>query len=170
MITIISDDAYERPQDTTREAYFNLRDMDIQPCYSCGGCTYKTYKKCVVRDDMDKVIPKLLISRSMIIITRVVFGGYSFAAKRMMDKFALVGDQHYHINSNGELVKGLKQNQSTLNIYAIGIIDKGNDAQAATFKRLFRETINITGAHGDVYTATDTAAVNDLIKEVIGRE
>lgn len=114
MVTIIADEGIYKIGEKLKESlqekmldvdYISLENVDVKPCISCGGCTYKTYGKCVIRDDGDWIYPKLIKSEVQIYLTPITFGSYSFKTKRVLDKCALIMDRHY-IVENKELVKG----------------------------------------------------------------
>ncbi|MFT4145459.1 MAG: NAD(P)H-dependent oxidoreductase [Mobilitalea sp.] len=56
--------------------YISLEKVNVKPCVSCGGCTYKTYGKCVVRDDGDWIYPKVIGAEAVIFVTPITFGSY----------------------------------------------------------------------------------------------
>gem|GEM_PF-6264235 len=35
--------------------YISIGNVDVKPCYNCGGCIYKSYGKCIIRDDGDDI-------------------------------------------------------------------------------------------------------------------
>ena len=117
MIAIISDEKQEnigqllfhvlqKESEKMGEVKFiPISDKKVQPCVCCGGCESKSYGKCVVRDDMDQILPIVVKENYLIITTQVVWGGPSFSVKKVLDKTALLGNRFYKVR-NGELVKG----------------------------------------------------------------
>ena len=82
-----------------------ISDRDIKPCYACNGCTDRTYGKCVVRDDMDEILPKMAKADWLVYTHPLTFGGPSYDCKLVLDKSALLGNRFYKAR-NGEIVKG----------------------------------------------------------------
>ncbi len=80
-------------------------NRNIAPCYGCEGCTYKTYGTCVVRDDMDEILPEIMGADVLVFCSPLVWGGFSYDVKKIIDKLALVGDRFYRVRK-GELTKG----------------------------------------------------------------
>lgn len=158
MVTIIADegnftigmDLYQGFLSQQVEAeYISLENVQIKPCVNCGGCTYKTYGKCVVRDDGDWIYPKIIRTDILIFVTPITFGSYSSKVKRVMDKFGVFMDRHYYM-VNGELAKGGAVGKQ-FKYFAVGVRGKSDLEEASAFKTLFRENLIITRGAGEVY-------------------
>ncbi|BES65646.1 hypothetical protein SANA_20850 [Gottschalkiaceae bacterium SANA] len=67
------------------ESFF-LSDMEIMPCRSCGSCGTKTPGTCVLKDEMEQILPSLANCDVMIFFTPIQFGGYSAALKKAVDR------------------------------------------------------------------------------------
>lgn len=172
MITIISDDA---KQDVGKQLfqeflhkginaeYISITDVNVKPCYSCGGCTYKTFGKCVVRDDGDWIYPKLIRSDKVLVVTPIAWGSYSFQTKRVMDKIALIGDRYYHVKKK-EIVKSMQGDLKAL--YAVGIKDNCSKEEKEVFKGLVAENIKIMDIQGNYYVTNSKVDNNEIIKMV----
>lgn len=149
-------------------AYISLENVEVKPCTSCEGCTYKTYGRCVVRDDGDWIYPKVIQSDVVVFVTPIVFGSYSFKVKRVFDKFALVMNRHYFVESD-ELVKcGMLGRQFKL--FSIGVCEDCTDEEADHFKRLFHENMVITRGAGKAYItgpALTPQARDEIVREVM---
>jgi len=170
MITIISDDANQNiGQRIYKELcskkieveYISISDADIKPCYSCGGCTYKTYGKCVVRDDGDKIYPKLISADVWLIVTPIMWGTYSYKTKRMVDKLCVIGDRHYSV-VRGEIVKAMQGNIKKL--YAVGIKDDCSTEEKSAFSKLVAENINIMNLSGGSFVVDSDVDDCDILK------
>jgi multimeric flavodoxin WrbA len=149
--------------------YVSLKDVRVNPCYNCGGCTHQSYGKCINRDDGDWIYGKVLRAESLVVVTPIVFGGYSVKTKRVLDKFGLLMDSHYFI-SNGEMTKGGMPGR-VFRYFALGVQQSGDVAEAEAFKTLVKETILITRGAGNAYVAGPTAAdwaLNQIAGEVAG--
>ena len=153
-------------QNKITSQYYDISDADIKPCYGCQGCTYKTFGKCVFRDDCDVIIPDIMRSEVLVFVSPVCFGSYSFRAKRMMDKFSLAGSRYYKVK-NGELVKSVQGTQKRLMF--IGIISDESEASRVAFEQLTHETRLITDCEGKTFIIKDGQAGRQAIGQ-IGRE
>lgn len=61
-----------------------LSDYHIQPCLACYGC--KKTKKCVVKDDMDIILTKMIDADVIVLATPVYFYSMSAQMKMMIDR------------------------------------------------------------------------------------
>ena len=176
MITIIADEGNNRIGSEVHQAlvskgmdadYIPLENVDVKPCVNCGGCSNKTYGRCVVHDDGDWLYSKVVRSDLLVFVTPVVFGGYSFKLKRVLDKFGLFMDRRYFV-VNGELVKGGLPDR-TFKCFAVGVSERDDAAENAAFKQLFHELLTITQGVGKAYVTGASLSPqmkNDIIQEV----
>ncbi len=146
--------------------YIPLDNVQVQPCTNCGACTRKTPGRCAVRDDGDWIYPKVAAADTVVVVTPVVFGGYSVKAKRVVDKFGLFMDNHYFVQ-NGELAKGGLPGHR-FRYFAIGT---GNvtGKEAEVFTKLIQETVIITRGAGRAVLADewlDDLAIGRIAEEV----
>lgn len=116
--------------------YISASNLDIKPCYACGGCTQKTFGKCVIRDDMDNIIPLLIKCETVIYTSPLVWGGFSYITKKIIDKMSLTGSVFYK-EKNKELVKGTISNMKKL--IGIGVGDNISDKERKSFKYQLKE-------------------------------
>ncbi len=177
MITIISDDKEQKVGQRIREVlqrkgieteYVSVSNADIKPCYGCGGCTYKTYGKCVIRDDTDEIFAKLIRSEVMLLVTPVTWGSYSYQIKKFMDKCAVIGDRHYYI-VKGEIVKGIQGDIKRL--YAVGVKEECSKEEKDTFRGLVAENINIMNINGNscvIGNYPSDQDISDIIEGMAG--
>ena len=173
MVTIIADEGkfaigmelYQEFLSKNVEAeYITLENVQIKPCVNCGGCSYKTYGKCVIRDDGDWIYPKIIRTDVLIFVTPITFGSYSLKVKRTFDKFGVFMDRHYYL-VNGELAKGGSVGKQ-FRYFAVGVQEQSDLAGVAAFKTLFRENLIITRGAGDVYI-TGTSLSDDSKSEIV---
>lgn len=67
-----------------------LHGMDIAPCKACMECRKKDSKSCSIRDDMQKIFPKLVEADAWVIASPVYWFTMSAQTKTFMDRcFAL---------------------------------------------------------------------------------
>ena len=174
MITIIADEGKNKIGNELYDAlisqgvqadYVSLENVEVKSCINCGGCTYKTYGRCVTHDDGDWIYPKIARADVLVIVTPVVFGSYSFKFKRVLDKFGLFMDRHYFV-VNGEMTKGGMPDR-TFKCFAVGVSE--SNAEGEAFKKLFRELLVITRGAGKAFVtgaSLPTETKNDILKEV----
>jgi multimeric flavodoxin WrbA len=139
--------------------------VQVKPCVSCGGCTYKTYGRCVVRDDGDWIYPKVIGAEILIFVTPITFGSYSFKMKRVLDKFGLIMDRRYYLE-NKELVKGGMQGRQ-FKFFVLGIKKNCIDEEIEAFKKLHYENLIITRGKGKAYIV-DTVLTSEMKNQIIG--
>lgn len=172
MITLLSDQThlnigeelykYLRKNNADVELISSM-EMEVKPCFACGGCTHKTYGKCVHRDDGDIILPKLMQSDVLLIVTGVKWGSYSFKTKRILDKCAVIGDRHYYLK-NRELVKGgigrIKR------FLAVGVKEQWSSGEKDVFSKLVEENIRIMNVKGRAFVLENDLKSDDL-KEIM---
>lgn len=143
MITIITDDKREKIgkklfayyEKTGRMAtMLSASGRDIKPCYGCDGCLYKTLGKCVVRDDMDEFISAISKSDMLIFTSPLMWGGFSYDVKKVIDKIAIIGNRFYHVRDS-EIVKGMMSDLKKV----AGIAVSSHTSQNQAFAGLIRE-------------------------------
>ena len=147
--------------------YISLDNVEVKPCYSCRGCTDKTYGKCIVRDDGDWIYPKLIKSEAVVLVTPIVFGNYSFKIKRVLDKCAVIGSRYYKI-VNKELTKTGFLGKFA-NLYAIGVKDNCSREEKEAFEQLFHETLIITTSYGRSFVVSNSISselMNKMTEEI----
>ncbi len=149
MIAIVSDNEKEL-FGTRLYRYFREHNIEsvlvpasnrnIKPCYSCQGCVDKTFGKCIVRDDMDEILPILARADKLVYTTPVVWGQTSYDIKKVMDKTALLGNRFYKMRGR-EIVKGHSGRECKL--VEIGIHENISEKAKSTFLYLINEIGNI---------------------------
>lgn len=171
MITIVSDpqaapcgaSIHERLLELGADAeHLTIAEDGLKPCLGCGGCETKSFRRCVFRDDADRILPYIAQSESLVIVTPLTYGGYSYPAKLVVDKLALIGDLHYYVK-NKELVKGLGPGK----YFVIGVSEGCDEAEAKAFEFLVRETCIITGWQGKAIITPKACDSEKIAREVM---
>ena len=130
----ISDNLIERIiQKGNVVTYFELRDMKILPCRSCGICGFKSPGKCVFKDDMHEVLYAMARSSTIILLAPLQFGGYPSSLKKAIDKFALMALPSYTVK-HGHMVHPARYGSKTL--LGIGVQGAASKEREESFKRL----------------------------------
>ncbi len=145
MIVIISDNEKE---DIGTELYKYYKSINqhvefisasgrcIKPCYGCDGCAYKTYGKCIYRDDIDKMLPTIIRGDIVIFTSPLIWGKFSYDVKKVIDKIALIGSRFYIVR-NKELVKGTIANMKK--IVGVAVSEKSSDKEKIAFENYLKE-------------------------------
>jgi len=72
---------------------FYLHGMDIRPCDGCDECLHTGV--CVIKDDMQKLYPKLIAADAIVLASPIYWFTYSAQLKACIDRwYALWNDQH----------------------------------------------------------------------------
>lgn len=148
-------------------AFISVSDRNVKPCYACRGCTEQTFGKCVVRDDMDDILPILLEAEPLVLCFPLTWGGLSFDMKKVIDKTSLIGDPFYKVK-NGEVVKGWKG--AMKHLIGVGVKKEASEEEKEALQKYMFELSNILGVSGKshlVSEQTSTRAVEYLVKEVL---
>ncbi len=157
MNLIITDESHPGPGLSLQKALTELEGqtlclaadkLDIRPCSACGSCSGKTYGRCVIPDDMQKVLPLIVRCQRLVLVGPVVFGGPGFHIKKVIDRMASVGDPRYGLK-HGELVKGMAG--EGFRYYLVGVGDGLSTAEQEAFRYLHRENSHIMGREGRAF-------------------
>ena len=77
---------------------FHLHEMKIKPCNACDACRKKTGTGCVLKDDMQKLYPKLRSADAVVIASPIYWFTVSAQTKLFMDRwYALGSDEGYEL-------------------------------------------------------------------------
>lgn len=179
MITIISDTnkeawgslLYEQMKKQNIEVQLvSASNRNIKPCFACNGCVEKTFGKCVVRDDMDEILPKLAVSETLVYTTPVKWGAPSYDIKKLLDKTALLGNRLYKVR-HGEMVKGVDHSVFIKKMVLLGVTDEKENSQSLTdFVFWGKEVTNIMDLRSICKTIPcnlDEVKCMTLIKEIV---
>ena len=167
----ISNNLKEKLVQTGEElSYFELRDMNILPCRSCGACGFKSPGKCIFKDDMDEILRAMANGSTIIMLAPLRFGGYPSSLKKAVDKFALMALPSYTVK-HGHMVHPSRYGSKML--IGIGVQGRVSKERAESFKRLVENNaLNAQFEHkAIVLNASDgmdeiEQAIDDLFKGV----
>lgn len=73
-----------------------VRDLQIAPCNSCGGCWEKG--DCAIHDDMQKMYPKLVGADVIVVASPIYFMGVSAQLKSCIDRCQAFWARKYILN------------------------------------------------------------------------
>ncbi len=175
MIVLISDDSRENwglklqkamlPTEA-RSLRFAANTLDIKCCTACSSCSGKTYGRCVIRDDMQVLLAKIVRCRALVLVSPIVFGGVSFHIKKLLDRMSPVGDPRYRLR-DGELVKGSRGKERRY--YLLGIGDNLSRAEESAFFQFHEENRKIMDVKGRAFILSsrpDRLALEKIAREI----
>jgi len=151
--------------------YYKLKDKNIIPCRACGGCSNIKPGLCVQKDDMQEVLKDIAKGDRIIMLTPIVFGGYSSLLKKAVDRFMVLGLPFLFIKK-GKLLHPMRY--GTKAIIGIGIAGEGPMGQEEGFRLVVeRNALNMQAPYKALVfkTSEDRAKIeNELaiaLKEVV---
>lgn len=155
---------------STEVVRYKLKDMNILPCRSCGSCGYNTPGRCVLKDDMEKIVIDIVNSHILIFVTPIIFGGYSADLKKAVDRFMVLGLPFFTVK-DGNLLHPMRYEEKFL--VGIGLSEIYQPDQEAGFKDLVaRNSINTQYPHrAVVFKSADSSEkihhdLQDIFSEV----
>lgn len=120
-----------------------LRKEVIASCLGCFSCWFKTPGICTI-NDFGRSIPKLLVQSDVVIlISPLVFGGYSAELKKALDRGVLPFIDPDLMKINDEVHHKQRYPQQ-FNLIGIGISEDDHEENSKIFKTLVqRNSINM---------------------------
>ena len=112
---------------------FELKNLNILPCRSCGACGFKSPGKCVLQDDSHEILRAIAKCNTFIMLTPIRFGGYTSTLKKAVDKFMSLSLPLYTVE-HGHLIHPARYGSKC--IIGIGVCDGSSKDQEACFRRL----------------------------------
>jgi multimeric flavodoxin WrbA len=112
---------------------FELKDMSVLPCRSCGACGFQSPGKCVLQDDSHKILKAIARGTALVMITPIRFGGYNSILKKAVDKFMTLGLPSYTVK-HGHLLHPVRYGSKL--IVGIGVYDGDSKDQEDCFRKM----------------------------------
>jgi multimeric flavodoxin WrbA len=141
-----------------------LKERDITPCQGCFDCWVKNPGSCKTDDDAREIRKKWVQSDLIIHYTPITFGGYSSQLKKLMDRFIPVLLPFFQ-KIDGEIHHKFRY-ESRPSIIVIGYLNKPNDAQEKTFRKLVkRNSLNMGAPLHDVIIHSENGDKSDLFNQ-----
>ncbi len=167
----ISSNLKEVLTDTGNEIIsFELKNMNILPCRSCGACGFKSPGKCVLQDDSHEILRAIARCSTFIMLTPIRFGGYTSTLKKAVDKFMSLGLPLYEVK-NGHLLHPARYGSKC--IIGIGVYDGDSKDQETCFSRLVENNaLNLQSSYRTLILKPSYDAeklkqeISSLLKEV----
>lgn len=136
-----------------------LEDKRILPCTGCSSCSSISFRRCVLKDDMEEIYRALTTGGPILMLTPLVFGGYSGLAKTVQERFSAFGDPRYYAK-DGELIKGM--GVKNMKYYAIGVKDKVTRRERDLFLTFHHENLRIMNVSGKAWILSTNASDDAL--------
>jgi hypothetical protein len=121
---------------------WNLRECDIEACCGCFGCWVRTPGVCVVKDDGRELARRAVRCDLLLLLTPVIFGGYSTMLKRAVER--LVGTiTPFFITVKGEVHHRPRYARYPC-LVGIGVLPRRDTESAQLFESLVaRNALNL---------------------------
>lgn len=149
----------------------SLRLKKIASCRGCFGCWIKTPGECIVKDESVEVRKDIVNADVVIYLTPIIFGGYSYELKLMLDKI-IPNVLPFFKKIKGEIHHKERYRKKS-SLIGIGVYDEINEKNQGLFKELvYRNGIN--GQSEKIETVTvsanaDIQYVKGKIREVFNK-
>lgn len=150
--------------------YFKLENMNIQLCRGCGACGDLSPGRCILDDDMEEIFEAIAESTHIVLLTPLVFGGYSSTLKKALDRFMVLGLPLYEVR-DGRLYHQSRYEKK--HYIGIALTDLYREGRAKNFKNLvFQNADNLDyWRSASVFTYNEsevklTGAIVDMFEEV----
>lgn len=114
-------------------SWFKVKDYRIQPCRSCGACSFKSPGRCVLKDDFEGIVKELAKSDILVFLTPIRFGGYASELKKVIDRFCVLGLPLYVVK-DGHMLHPMRYDIK--GVFGIGLSQNGNAEQEESFIKL----------------------------------
>jgi multimeric flavodoxin WrbA len=120
---------------------YRLRDLKVADCVGCFGCWVKTPGQCVIDDPAREIASKLAQSDLVIYVSPIIFGGYSYELKKVLDR-QISTILPFMENYKGEIHHPQRYDKRH-NLAGIGVLPQPNPESEAIFKTLlYRNSLN----------------------------
>lgn len=134
----------------------NLFDLEYSGCISCFACKLidgKSYGRCSVKDDLKKLLDKVLSANAVIFSTPIYFGDVPGAVRNVFERIWFPGLLYKKDGSTAYKEKTRIGLLYTMNVTDEQYYETMITAHKASFERYLGETVT--------YCATDTLQFND---------
>lgn len=96
----------------------------VKHCIGCFGCWIKEPGRCVIKDRADEVIPRMVKCRELILVSPILYGGYSQNIKAVLERCIGYILPYFRI-ANGRMRHKLRyKNPFSLGVYFYGECDE----------------------------------------------
>ena len=128
-------------------------------CKGCFGCWLKRPGECVMKDRLEKTGSLILQAEQVVIISRCVYGGYSPAVKKVMDR-GIPGVMPFFVKKEGEMHHSARyDNRMDLKVFFYGDI-------TAKEKKVAEEMVKANGLNFWAESTSVSFVNREELKEV----
>ena len=150
-------------------AVFKLREIPIADCLGCFGCWIKTPGECVIDDAAKDIAKKLMHTDLTVFVTPIVFGGYSYELKKILDR-QICRELPFFTKVHGEVHHQPRYSKHA-NLVAVGVLPKPLQKSEEIFKTLVsRNAVNVHAPSHSVaivYSDDTSEAIREKIKTAL---
>lgn len=146
--------------------YLFSKDFEpIRACYGCFGCWLKTPGECLTIDETKNLRKSVVSSDTFIIVSEIIYGGYSPFIKRIHDRllpnlspyFKVVNKETHHQGRYDKYPK----------LIVIGYSKDNSKNEIETFKKLVNaNSINLQMEDYDCYIASNLDEVKVFLSQI----
>jgi multimeric flavodoxin WrbA len=148
---------------------FKLREISIADCLGCFGCWIKTPGECVIGDAAKDIAKKLMHTDLTVFVTPIVFGGYSYELKKILDR-QICRELPFFTKVNGEVHHQPRYTKHA-RLVAIGVLPEPDAESESIFKSLVaRNSVNMHApaySTAIVYLSDDSEVINKKIQTAL---
>jgi multimeric flavodoxin WrbA len=147
-------------------AIYRMQDLSVADCLGCFGCWIKTPGQCVINDSAREIANKMCLSDLTVYVTPIVFGGYSYELKKVLDR-QICTILPFFKKINGELHHPQRYDK-TGKLAAIGVLPNPNSTSEEIFKTLlYRNSLNKQASHQAAAIVYDTDTPKQVEEKII---
>jgi multimeric flavodoxin WrbA len=148
---------------------YRLRDLKVADCVECFGCWVKTPGQCVIDDAAREIAYKMPRSDLIIYVTPIVFGGYSYELKKVLDR-QISGILPFMERFEGEVHHPQRYDKRG-KLAAIGVLPAPDASSEEIFRTLlYRNSLNkqaLKQGTTVVYKSDDATTAEGKVKELL---
>lgn len=113
--------------------------MNISHCMGCNQCWLKTPGVCVIKDDYEAIVRKMVGANDLWLVSDTRFGFIDWRGKRVMDRLMPM------VNMYIEMRDGWERHQLRYHALNVGLLYRGNGDQSLLEEWCERTAANIGG-------------------------
>jgi multimeric flavodoxin WrbA len=149
---------------------FRMRELKVADCMGCFGCWIKSPGECVIKDAARDIARKLAFADLKVYVSPVVFGGYSYELKKVLDRH--IGTiLPFFTKVDGEIHHPRRYDKQG-SFLGVGVLPGKNEQVEAIFRELVhRNSINMDAraySAGFVYLTDNDKEVQVKVEGFLG--
>ena len=130
----------------------NLIQNKILPCDKCGACFYKTPGKCIIKDDMNRLISKFMASDVALFAAPLYIDNVAALMKLFIDRLTPILEPHYEKDPSGQFRRA-KRFKKYPEFFAISSCEMPDQSSFQVLRIFFRRMARSlhTSLVGEIY-------------------